>query len=273
MNNTHYDTHKYINDNHKYIYEKLDSFINSGKIPNLLFHGSSGVGKKTILQSFLTKLYETQDNIQKNVLSVNCSHEKGIKFIREDLKFFSRANLFGNHFKSVVLLNAEQLTADAQSALRRCIELFSNNTRFFIVVENQEQILKPILSRFCDIYIPNPIINNKEDNYYKLHNNTINIDEETKRYRKLDRLLRNTVNPNIQELVILTNKLYSDSYSCLDLMKYINKIKIVEKEKHLLLIYFNKIRKQYRNEKLLILKILYFIYMRNDSDLENILDI
>ena len=45
---------------------------------------------------------------------------------------------------------------DAQSALRRCIEQFSHNTRFFIIVENIETLLKPILSRFCNIYIPSP---------------------------------------------------------------------------------------------------------------------
>ena len=70
---------------------------------------------------------------------VNCAHGKGIKFIRDDLKFFAKTNIQGNKgilFKTIVLFNADSLTIDAQSAMRRCIESFSYNTRFFIVVEN-----------------------------------------------------------------------------------------------------------------------------------------
>ena len=63
--------------------------------------------------------------------------------------------------KSIILFNAGNLTTDAQSALRRCIEQFSHTTRFFIIVENTDLLLKPILSRFCNIYIPHPIINEK----------------------------------------------------------------------------------------------------------------
>jgi len=69
-------------------------------------------------------------------MSVNCSHGKGIKFIREDLKFFAKTNLqstTGVKFKTIVLYNADSLTNDAQSALRRCIELFSFNTRFLLL--------------------------------------------------------------------------------------------------------------------------------------------
>jgi len=85
------------------------------------------------------------------VMNVNCAHGKGIKFIRDDLKFFARTNIDlqdGNIFKSIILLNADKLTIDAQSALRRCIELFSHSTRFFIVVDDKYKLLKPILSRF-----------------------------------------------------------------------------------------------------------------------------
>ena len=74
---------------------------------------------------------------------VNCAHGKGIKFIREDLKLFAKTNIHLNNgilFKSIVLLNADFLTIDAQSALRRCIELFSHTTRFFIIIENKNNI-------------------------------------------------------------------------------------------------------------------------------------
>ena len=63
------------------------------------------------------------------------------------------------------------------------------------------------------------------------------------------------------------NLLYNKGYSCLDLMNYISK----NKNNDLALLYFDKIRKQIRNEKLLIFYILYFVFMRKNVDLENIL--
>jgi replication factor C small subunit len=96
---------------------------------------------------------------------VNCAHGKGIKFIREDLKLFAKTNIQCNRgvlFKSIILLNADFLTIDAQSALRRCIEQFSLNTRFFIIVQNKNKLLNPILSRFCEVYVPEMRMNGKE---------------------------------------------------------------------------------------------------------------
>ena len=138
---------------HAHIQKKLDYFYETQKIPNLIFHGSSGTGKRTIVYDFLNKIYDSDKHkLKTNVMMVNCAHGKGIKFIREELKFFAKTNIQSNSgvlFKSIVLLNADSLTIDAQSALRRCIELFSHNTRFFIIVENKHTVLYPILSRFC----------------------------------------------------------------------------------------------------------------------------
>ena len=94
---------------------------------------------------------------------VNCAHGKGISFIRDELKFFAKTNIHKTNelIKSIILLNADMLTTDAQSALRRCIEKFSHTTRFFIVIENENGLLKPILSRFCNFYVGLPIINNQ----------------------------------------------------------------------------------------------------------------
>jgi DNA polymerase III delta prime subunit len=138
----------------------LDSFYQSRKIPHLIFHGPSGSGKRTIVENFLSQIYGgDKAKMKSNIMWVNCAHGngRGIKFIREDLKFFAKSNIQFNSgvvFKTIVLLNADSLTTDAQSALRRCIELFSFNTRFFIIVENKHKLLNPILSRFCDIYVP-----------------------------------------------------------------------------------------------------------------------
>ena len=68
-------------------------------------------------------------------------------------------------FKMIVLLNADKLTIDAQSALRRSIELFCKNTRFIIIIHEKSKLLKPLVSRFCEIFVPLPLINNKTLTY------------------------------------------------------------------------------------------------------------
>ena len=114
-------------------------------LPNIIFHGASGSGKRTIVNDFIHLIYgENKHKIQDFVMYVNCAHGKGIKFIREELKFFAKTHINsngGNNFKSIILLNADKLTMDAQSALRRCIELFSHNTRFFIVAEDKYNLI------------------------------------------------------------------------------------------------------------------------------------
>ena len=75
---------------HEHVYEKLKIFKENNNIPNIIFHGSSGSGKKTILFDFLHTIYENKQCIRTNVMVVNCSHGKGIRFIRDDLKMFAR---------------------------------------------------------------------------------------------------------------------------------------------------------------------------------------
>lgn len=117
------------------IEQKLDNFIVNNRIPHIIFHGTHSVDKKSIVNNFIQKIYNyNKEQIKENILSTDCSYGKGIKFIREDLKFFAKANISSsntNLFKSIILYNADSLTVDAQSALRRCIETFSNTTRFF----------------------------------------------------------------------------------------------------------------------------------------------
>ena len=176
---------------HQSIKTKLNYFHEIHKIPNILFHGPSGSGKRTIVSEFIHKIYDNdKDRIKSFVMYVNCSHGKGIKFIREELKFFAKTHINsngGNNFKSIILLNADKLTMDAQSALRRCIELFSHNTRFFIVAEDKYSLMKPIISRFCEIYVPEPEYKGKIINLYKF-----NLDETF----KLTNINVSLLNPN-----------------------------------------------------------------------------
>jgi DNA polymerase III delta prime subunit len=268
---------------HQNIKEKLNYFHEIHKIPNILFHGPTGSGKRSIVNEFIHKIYDNdREKIKSFVMYVNCSHGKGIKFIREELKFFAKTHINsngGNNFKSIILLNADKLTMDAQSALRRCIELFSHNTRFFIVAEDKYNLMKPILSRFCEIYVPEPIVNDEPVNLYKYNlNEVFNMkDIKIQKLESLKKEILKSVNSkiSIEDLMSLCTKLYEKAYSALDILallenpKFLDGIITLEK-RYELLICFNRIRREFRNEKLLILFILNFIFLSSELCLENI---
>lgn len=263
-------------DIHKDIYTKLNYFLTIKKIPNIIFYGPSGSGKGRVIKNFIREIYQGKtDLIKQYVIYVNCAHGKGIKFIREELKFFAKTNInsdSGNIFKSIILLNADKLTIDAQSALRRCIELFSFNTRFFIIVEDKYKLLKPILSRFCDIYICNPIIDGRPINLHQYKLKQVFPFDDIKKNRKvwLKRFLFKNTKTHIS-LIDLAKKLYEKAYSAMDLMDYLeNNHSFEEVKKYEFLMYFHKIKKEFRNEKLLMLFMLNFIFIRSDYNLENI---
>lgn len=280
---------------HPDIKEKLNFFLNSKDIPNIIFYGKSGSGKRTIVHHFINDIYENDKDLLKNyVMYVNCAHGKGIKFIREDLKFFSKTHVnieSSNNFKIVVLSNAEHLTIDAQSALRRCIELFSNTTRFFIIIEDKDKLLKPILSRFCEIYVYEPIIKNKIINLHKHNISSSSCLSKQKQkkfslyFTKLCNDFKNTdisnnpnnetgdSNNNLIKLSNITNNLYDKGYSGLDIINYLDNLTqntFNDINKFEMILLFNKVKKDFRNEKLFILFILNFILLRSEYDLENI---
>jgi DNA polymerase III delta prime subunit len=309
-----------LEETHKNIHNKLDVFIKNRKIPNIIFYGPHGSGKTYILNRFIHAIYDGDKNAMKNyIMRANCAHGKGIRFIREELKFFAKTNIDmkeGAIFKTVILTNADKLTIDAQSALRRCIELFSSSTRFFIVVENKDSLLKPILSRFCDIYIPPPMIASGAGNESDTHRLTaINIhswlaDKACDTYKihksrehPLHELIK--IHPSYlqsaasaaasasasaaasaaasadcadkpcckyyEQILNLSESLYEQGYCGLDIIDYIHTHPdIIDIRRYELLIMFDKVRKEFRNEKLLMLYFLHFIVFRCNLSLENI---
>ena len=275
---------------HEDIISKLNNFIKNKKIPNLILHGGAGSGKKTLLFNFLKEVYKDEPNYIKNfVMIVNCAHGKGIRFIREELKFFAKTNINiqeGSIFKSIILLNADKLTIDAQSALRRCIELFSGTTRFFMIVDDKYKLLKPILSRFCEIFIPLPRVKNKEINLHeynldvcfsftKLQKQKRNkfktdFDKLVKGPLNFDNIVENSSDICDKEILSISSQLYEKGYSGIDLIEYIKETNLDEMKKYELLIFIQKIKREFREERLLIACILNFLLKRLDYTLENI---
>jgi DNA polymerase III delta prime subunit len=265
---------------HESIKEKLSYFHKIHKIPNIIFNGPSGSGKSTIVNDFISLIYNNnKEKLKDFVMYVNCAHGKGIKFIREELKFFAKTHINtngGDIFKSIILFNGDKLTMDAQSALRRCIELFSHNTRFFIVVEDKYKLLKPILSRFCEIYISEPIINNKKINLYQFNLDNIFKLTENKQTRQdwlKKELLKNNYEKILEtDLLQFITKLYEKAYCALDIINLLENdfLEIEDVKRFELLITYNKVRKEIRNEKLLLLFIINFLFLDKEIELENI---
>lgn len=288
---------------HENIQNKLNHFQRVRKIPNLIFHGPSGSGKKTLLNHFIHHIYNhDREKIKKFTMYVNCAFGKGIKFIREELKFFTKTNIQENIFKCIILLNADKLTVDAQSALRRCIEVFNYNTRFFIVIEDKYKLLKPILSRFCEIYVPRPIIDNEEVNLHQYHlqqqemviqgqyepssssggtgtgSSTSGSGYSKEWLKKQIKGLNEKKELGTltsQELMNITEQFYEKGVSCVDLFELVENPKFLEKsmevfKKYEMLLFFHKVKQEFRNEKLMIFFFLHFLFMSSKSSFENV---
>jgi len=252
---------------HENITKKLDHFYKTQKIPHLIFHGSPGTGKRTLVYYFLNKIYGAdKQKLKNNVMFVNCAHGKGIKFIRDELKFFAKTNIQGVQsktgvmFKTIVLFSADSLTIDAQSALRRCIELFSSNTRFFIVVENKHKLLNPILSRFCEIYVPEYLDQEgKTTSLHQYHLEKVYGPAVSKAswFDAFPELHRNVDHARLLDIV---SRAYEAGISCLDLVEWVkDSCPWTELEKTDFIMEFQRIKSEYRCEKLLMFYLFDFL--------------
>lgn len=209
------------------IIKKLDVFINSGKIPHLLFYGTDGTGKRTLLQYLIDKIYKDITNKNEYIIKINCTQFKGIRYIREDLKFFGKKQIYNYDekiFKSIILYNADFLTIDAQSSLRRLIEIYSKNTRFFMITNNKSKIIRPILSRFCLIYVPEFLNKNNFINIHSYRNQIIDlksIDNSEKKYIKSK--ISNLKKLDNKEILNLSKELYNKCININDLFTILKK--------------------------------------------------
>ena len=259
---------------HPAIDAKLDALLADNKIPNIIFHGPAGAGKRVLVDAFIKRVYaDCGADLNEWVMNVNCAHGKGIKFVREDIKFFAKANIGGDPpFKTVLLTNADKLTSDAQSALRRCIELYAHNTRFFIVVEDKYKLLRPILSRFCELYVPLPKIRGVRTN---LHQHVVEecLPHEARCTRRaLHKLKGMLASADLDRpgVLDLAEKLYEKGYCASDLLACVEHLDIPEQKKYQLLIGFRRARSHFRCEQMLMAFVLTFTFIRSDYDLENV---
>ncbi len=124
---------------------------NQSEMPHLLFSGSAGVGKTTMALCLSHEILG--EHWKDNTLELNASDERGINMVRDRVKTFSRfAGLdTGIPFKIIILDEADEMTADAQTALRRIIEDTAKFCRFILIANNVSKIIAPIQSR-CAVF-------------------------------------------------------------------------------------------------------------------------
>ncbi|HKH89563.1 MAG TPA: replication factor C small subunit [Nitrososphaera sp.] len=138
----------------KEIIKGISNMIKSPDIPHMLFAGPAGVGKTTTALCIAIELLG--EEWRKNTLELNASDERGIKMVRERVKEFAASiklagdKEFGKP-KIIILDEADEMTSEAQTALRRIIEDSARTTRFVIICNYLSQIIEPIQSR-CVVF-------------------------------------------------------------------------------------------------------------------------
>ncbi len=137
------------------IVSRLKAFVASKNMPHLLLAGPAGVGKTTCSLAMARALYG--ENWKDFVLELNASNERGIDVVREKVKDFARTKAIAEvPFKLVYLDEADALTKEAQHALRRTMEDYSNSTRFILSCNYSSKIISPIQSR-CAVFRFKPL--------------------------------------------------------------------------------------------------------------------
>ncbi|MDI9644855.1 MAG: replication factor C small subunit [Candidatus Verstraetearchaeota archaeon] len=128
------------------IVERLKRFVKERSMPHCLFAGTPGTGKTTAAMCLASDLFGK--DYRKNYLELNASDERGIDVIRTTVKDFARTvGMADAPFKILVLDEADNLTADAQQALRRTMEMYTGTCRFILCCNYFSRIIEPIQSR------------------------------------------------------------------------------------------------------------------------------
>ncbi|KAL1406148.1 replication factor C subunit 4 [Vanrija albida] len=127
--------------------ERLKVIAEDGNMPHIIISGMPGIGKTTSIHCLAHALLG--DAYREGVLELNASDERGIDVVRNKIKLFAqrKVTLPAGRHKIIILDEADSMTAGAQQALRRTMEIYSNTTRFALACNMSNKIIEPIQSR------------------------------------------------------------------------------------------------------------------------------
>ncbi|KAL1491005.1 hypothetical protein ABEB36_011667 [Hypothenemus hampei] len=132
---------------HEEIIKTVTKFIREEQVPHLLFYGPPGTGKTSTILACARLLY-TPAQFPSMVLDLNASDDRGIGTVKGPiLTFASTRTIFKSGFKLIILDEADAMTLEAQNALRRVIEKYTENIRFCIISNFLGKIIPALQSR------------------------------------------------------------------------------------------------------------------------------
>lgn len=138
----------------KHIVNRLKKYVNEESMPNLMFTGPAGVGKTTSALALVKSILG--DYWRQNFLELNASDARGIDTVRTNIKNFCRLKPVGAPFRIIFLDEVDNMTKDAQHALRREMEMYTKTASFILSCNYSSKIIDPIQSR-CAIFRFAPI--------------------------------------------------------------------------------------------------------------------
>ena len=145
---------------HEDIVRTIRKFISQDKLPHLLFYGPPGTGKTSTILACAKEIYSPKQ-FNSMVLELNASDDRGIGVVRgQILSFASTRTIFNSGYKLVILDEADAMTNDAQNALRRIIEKFTDNVRFCMICNYLSKIIPALQSR-CTRFRFGPLQDNQ----------------------------------------------------------------------------------------------------------------
>jgi replication factor C small subunit len=149
----------------KAIVERLTAYGKTRSMPHMLFAGPAGSGKTTCAIALARELYG--DQWRDNLIELNASDERGIEIVRGKIKDFARSASIGReNFKIIFLDEADSLTSEAQAALRRTMERYTQTCRFVLSCNYSSKIIEPIQSR-CAVFRFRPLAEADVKSYLK----------------------------------------------------------------------------------------------------------
>lgn len=130
------------------IVNRFEAYVKVRSMPHLLFAGPAGSGKTTAALCIARELF---GDISHDFLELNASDERGIDVVRTKIKNFARTRPIAGDFKIIFLDEADALTPDAQNALRRTMENYTQTCRFILSCNYSSKIIEPLQSR-CSVF-------------------------------------------------------------------------------------------------------------------------